>query len=182
MFRIQVRRKSFAFAIRIISWLFLLSLTNFFIFAFNGNNLGDRLAFSLGLIFAIVAFQFIISDKIPNLPYLTIIDRYNLIVLAFTLLTAFQSVVIGWKSQDSVDEDEIDDINKYDYFCLVIIGVLYVLTHLMFALYVWQKIKEENGKIGQSFVSTHQQGLAIIAHKRVELQEFGILYQQNASA
>eukprot|EP01084_Bolivina_argentea_P299017 515406_1 len=78
IFRVQVKRRSFAFCVRVLFWMFLLSLMGFYIFGFEYNNLSDRLSFSIGLIFAIIAFQFIIGDQLPNLPYLTIVDKYNL--------------------------------------------------------------------------------------------------------
>ena len=51
--------------------------------------------FIIGLIFAIVAFQFIIAERIPNLPYLTIVDKYNLGVFVFLILNSFESVFVS---------------------------------------------------------------------------------------
>eukprot|EP01084_Bolivina_argentea_P095361 171469_1 len=170
IFRLQVKRRSFAFCIRVLLWLFCLGFISFSVFAFNINALSDRLSFSMGLIFAIIAFQFIISDQIPNLPYLTIVDRYNLFVFVFILLISFESVIVGWKDATLFESNKecmpafmkkyvsFNESNVcaeiYDYCCLVILAVIYVVFHVIFATYIGIKRRVENRKIGVSIVKT----------------------------
>ena len=180
---------------RIVLWMFLLSLMNFYIFSFNSINLSDRLDFSIGLTFAIVAFQFIISDQIPNLPYLTIIDKYNLSVFSFILINSLISVIIGWKDSSLIEllfinnnnnnndytDDELNEkikkkANDIDYIFFIILVIIYILFHILFTLYVIKKKNYENNKIGKSFINTHKNGLKIEAYPGNKLKKIGVMY------
>eukprot|EP01083_Nonionella_stella_P039122 106401_1 len=143
-FRIQVQRKSYAFCMRVGFWMFLFAVMGFYIFGFTATNLSDRLAFSIGLIFAIVAFQFIIADQLPNLPYLTIVDKYNLAVFMFILTISFESVLVGWKEEGLFG----DNSETYDYYFLIALVIAFIVYHVGFAIYIMKRRQFENSKIG----------------------------------
>eukprot|EP01084_Bolivina_argentea_P320641 556368_1 len=151
-FRVQVERKAFGFFMRSMLWMFLLSFCGFYIFAFKTSNISDRLAFAVGLVFAIVAFQFILSAQIPNLPYLTIVDKYNLAVFIFILIIALESVIVGWKDGDFWDHDVAETM---DYVFSAFMFIAYLLLHIGFMVYVFKKRRFEKNKIGMTFEETH---------------------------
>lgn len=43
------------------------------------DNIGDRMAINLTLVLTAVAFKYVVKEEIPNVPYLTILDKYILI-------------------------------------------------------------------------------------------------------
>eukprot|EP01083_Nonionella_stella_P111186 326020_1 len=108
-FRIQAKRKSYAFAIRVLFWMFLLSLIAF----------GE-----MGLVFAVVAFQIIIGDALPAVPYLTIVYKYNLTVFIFIILITIEALLVGWREDGIADWcEELDQ-----WFCICFF-VVYVVFH-----------------------------------------------------
>lgn len=120
--------------------------------------MSDRLDNAIGLIFAIIAFQFVVAGQIPNLPYLTIVDKYNLAVFVFVLILLLESVVVGWREGQWFDEDQTEAI---DNLFLGLLSGVWLLFHIMFVSYVYLKMQAEVDKIGRPFDHTHgQQTLA----------------------
>eukprot|EP01083_Nonionella_stella_P111188 326024_1 len=133
-FRIQAKRKSYAFAIRVLFWMFLLSLIAF----------GE-----MGLVFAVVAFQIIIGDALPAVPYLTIVYKYNLTVFIFIILITIEALLVGWREDGIADWcEELDQ-----WFCICFF-VVYVVFHSIGVVYVRSKVEQENDKIGQTIEAT----------------------------
>ena len=91
----------------------LLAYTSVCTFALSPtDDLGDRIGFLITLILAAVAFQFIVSQYLPNVSYLTILDKYTFIV--FTLCCALLGVVSYIGVANVTDEQRV----KYDKWCL----------------------------------------------------------------
>eukprot|EP01084_Bolivina_argentea_P091056 163972_1 len=78
MFRIQIKRKWQGIIYRLLLWLLFLGLMSWATFAVDASDIGDRLSYSITMALTIVAFQFIISDQLPQVNYLTLLDKYNL--------------------------------------------------------------------------------------------------------
>ena len=60
------------------------------------DELGDRLAVNLTLLLTAMAFKWVLNDQTPNVPYLTVMERY--VVLTFTML--FVQGVAFWFLSD----------------------------------------------------------------------------------
>mmetsp|Transcript_9419 Transcript_9419/g.14433 ORF Transcript_9419/g.14433 Transcript_9419/m.14433 type:complete len:400 (+) Transcript_9419:56-1255(+) len=146
-FRVQARRKSYAFSVRILFWMFMLSLITFGQAGMDATDIEGRLAYSIGLVFAVVAFQIIIGDSLPSVPYLTLVDRYNILVFLLIIGCMFEALIVGWKEDGLVAD-------AFDWWFYAILFPLYVVFHIGGVIYIKRKIVEEDEKIGDTLEST----------------------------
>ena len=56
------------------------------------------------LMLAVVAFQYVISSTMPNVPYMTLADKYTVFCFVVVLGVAAQTSVVGWRG-DGVQAD-----------------------------------------------------------------------------
>jgi len=145
VFRAQVRRRSKAVMTRIIFWMFLLGLLSVAVYSIAPDDVADRLGFIITMILAIVAFQFVISSTIPQVTYLTLIDKYNLFVFISIMLATLETVVVGAHSTNFENADTIDSWSSFIYIGYYLIG------NVIFIIYSYHKSKQELKKIGQKF-------------------------------
>ena len=138
-FVIGIKRKWFAQIIRIFVWMFLLSVMIFLMSSIDPTNVEDRLNYSIGILFAIIAFQFVISSHLPNLPYLTIIDKYNVFSLVLILITSIEAYIVGYY------DPFFNDITTFDQVFFSIVFVVFILFHALFAWYIKKKIDIQEG-------------------------------------
>merc|ERR1712060_512827 len=68
---------------------------HFAVFAVDVGNVADRLGVSLTLVLASVAYKYVVSDKLPNISYLTLCDFYVLGSFFFTALVVCQNAVVS---------------------------------------------------------------------------------------
>jgi len=122
--------------------MFLLGLLSFCMFGFESDDINGRLSFTITLVLSIIAFQFVISGKLPDVPYLTLIDKYNLFVFIMILLLSLECVIVGWKETGYHHSSEVDKWFQVVYATVFIIG------HTIFAVYSRRQQKLENSKIG----------------------------------
>ena len=107
---------------------------------------GDRLSYATTMILSIVAFQFITSNILPNVPYLTLVDKYIILTLLCIVGITLESVFLGFY-QLSFSEDEIETIDQYTFF---IIAGVDIVAHLWFLYVAIKSNNFENRKIGKS--------------------------------
>merc|ERR1712190_194522 len=93
---------------------------------------GGKYGLLLTLLLTNVAFQFVIGTYIPNLPYLTILDCYAIGSVVFIFL------VMAQIDQDG-DEAEI---------VAIVIGSLFGIKQIVFAIWGWRARKYETKKLG----------------------------------
>jgi len=128
--RFQLVRQHSRYLYRVGFYNFVLSVTSVCAFALSPiDDLGDRIGFLITLILAAVAFQYIVSQYIPNVPYLTVLDKYTFGVfsVACLLLTAVSLISVV-----KVSDDMRNELDKW--FCQVYV-VLLVLMQLSFLVY-----------------------------------------------
>jgi len=104
-FRLQARRLAENILFRVILWMSLLGLVSFAIYAIDPADISSRLSYAVTMNLSVVAFQFVISSMVPHVPYLTLIDKYNLMIFGTVLLQSFFAVLSGargtWMSDDA---------------------------------------------------------------------------------
>ena len=131
-FVIIIKRKWYAQLIRTILWMFLLSVMIFLLSGIDPINIQDRLAYSIGILFAIIAFQFVISGHLPNLPYLTIIDKYNIFSLMLILFTSIEAYIVGYYDSFFSHGDIVDIDQTFYSF----VFAFFILFHAGFMCYI----------------------------------------------
>mmetsp|Transcript_234 Transcript_234/g.373 ORF Transcript_234/g.373 Transcript_234/m.373 type:complete len:431 (+) Transcript_234:130-1422(+) len=128
--RIQLKRKAEGYLYRVAFYNLLLAYTSVCAFALNPvDGLGDRIGFLITLILAAVAFQFIVSQYLPNVSYLTLLDKYTFAV--FTICCALLGVISYIGIADLSDEKRV----QADKACLWIYLAVLTVVQLLFWLY-----------------------------------------------
>merc|ERR1712228_910646 len=72
--RVQVARKWKGIVYRLIMWLLFLGIMSWSTFGVDSENIGERLSYAVTMALTVVAFQFIISDNLPQVSYMTLLD------------------------------------------------------------------------------------------------------------
>merc|ERR1712190_462733 len=101
---------------------------------------GGKYGLLLTLLLTNVAFQFVIGTYIPNLRYLTILDEYAIgsVVFIFLVMAQIFIFVLAEIDQDG-DEAEI---------VAIVIGSLFGVKQIVFAIWGWRARKYETKKLG----------------------------------
>eukprot|EP01083_Nonionella_stella_P255068 875927_1 len=113
--------------------LILLLLTAFSFFTFAIVDLNYVLSFCSTLVLAIVAFQFVISSTVPNLPFLTFIDHYSFMCLAFIAVLCTVHCLF------------IDDDNEQ--VVAVVFVALFGVYHAVYGVYAVLAMGKEKKKL-----------------------------------
>jgi len=95
-----------------------LSLTGF---ALNQDgDLGNRLNLLITLVLTAVAFSYVVLGELPNVPYLTLMDKYILTGYGFVVLIMIESSFLNIIGRDN------------DIICFYIFVSIYILYHIFF--------------------------------------------------
>lgn len=101
--RVQLKRKAEEYMHRVGLYKFLLTYTSLCALTLNPvDGLGDCLSFLIKLILAALAFQFIVSQYLPNVSFLTLLDQYTFLV--FTLCCVLLGV-LSWVGSADMTKD-----------------------------------------------------------------------------
>jgi len=131
---------------RVVLWMALLGLLSFAIYAIEPADIASRLGFAVTMNLAVVAFQFTLANMVPGVPYLTLIDKYNLSIYCMILLQSLFAVFTGVRgSLISVDaQTNLDNV-----VCYTMVS-LFFLFHLFCYHYAKEQIGLELSRIGLS--------------------------------
>jgi len=108
-----VQRKWRFYKSRIFSCLILISLLSFLSFGFEVEEFEQRINLLLVVFLAAVAFQFTLSDSIPQVNYMTKLDRYLLVLYGLIAGLAYEAVTISRLEKNGYGElaRDIDGIS-----------------------------------------------------------------------
>ena len=96
---IQLRRES-AFMLRlVIAPLVLLVMLSWSVFWMDQASLGDRMDISFIGILTVVAFQIVISEHLPRIPYFTLMDTFLYINYGVLFASVMVNLRVGWLDQ-----------------------------------------------------------------------------------
>ena len=143
--RLKVRRKWKIYVINILLLLFALTGLSLSAFYLNYEQLGERLGLLITLILTSVAFSIVIQDKLPNVTYLTFMDKYILTSYAFLIVIVIESVLISTVEEDVDKQQDLDQLLFYIFSSLWVI-----IFGAFFGYYAWKLIKREHEKINMS--------------------------------
>ena len=125
---IQVERDP-GFALRVIVLpLVMLVMLSWSVFWMNRDSLGDRLDVSFVVILTVVAFQILVSEQMPRIPYFTLMSAF--LYINYMMLVA--SVVINISVDRLARRGQTERSHSVDFRCRWLFPVIYI-TLLMFA-------------------------------------------------
>ena len=103
--RLKMKRKWKVFVINIVSLLCALCGLGLSAFYLPREQLGERLSLLITLILTSVAFSIVIQDKLPNVAYLTFIDKYILASYFFLIAVVIESVLVSIIDDEEWQQD-----------------------------------------------------------------------------
>merc|ERR1711879_724891 len=92
--RLKVKRRWKVFFANIVFLMACISVLGLTSFALNEEDLGDRLNLLITLILTAMAFGFIVTMSLPNVPYLTYLDKYILCQYMFLVLIMGETALL----------------------------------------------------------------------------------------
>ena len=112
--------------------MFLIVTTAFASIAIPSSDVVDRLSIILTMFLTAVAFQFVLSERLPSKPYMTLTDRY--IIGAFSLLFVQALLAVVNTGPGQSDTPMIKQAAEYDIVGELVVLTVWVSMHLFLAL------------------------------------------------
>eukprot|EP01083_Nonionella_stella_P313733 1127500_1 len=139
--RLKIKRKWQVYVINIVLLLCALCGLSLCAFYLNHEQLGERLGLLITLILTSVAWSIVIQDKLPNVAYLTFIDKYILASYLFLICVMIESV---WVStiDDEEKRENVDILLFYIAACLWIIFMA-----IVWIVYAYKLRQKEERKL-----------------------------------
>merc|ERR1712087_573762 len=129
--------------------MFLLGVLSFCIFSHSHHHVGDRLSFGITMVLTIVAFQFVITSSLPQVNYLTLIDKYNLFIFCLNGAMIVESGILGIESlADNESIAGLMSAQELDEIFIVVFVLAFILGHFVFAIVAYKRNQSEWAKEG----------------------------------
>eukprot|EP01083_Nonionella_stella_P026250 72191_1 len=128
----------------VIFILCVISFMTLSVFTFGDDSAVDRINFVSTMFLTAVAYLFIVSQFLPKVDYLTLLNWYTNFVIIFMLSIVIETVIVGELIDGgsiSMDESDLDDV------VVVIYLVVWVIVHVVFIIYSMKSYKIELAKI-----------------------------------
>eukprot|EP00056_Hartaetosiga_gracilis_P019289 m.246969 g.246969 ORF g.246969 m.246969 type:complete len:281 (-) comp75641_c0_seq1:47-889(-) len=91
---IPISRKYMFYIYKVIVINLIMLIWSWVVFWMDHDAIGDRMSISITMFLASVAFVFVISDKLPKVEFLTVLDKMLLFVFVSLFLSAVESFVV----------------------------------------------------------------------------------------
>ena len=127
---IVIARRAGYYVYKIFLPLGVLTFTSIFFLAIPINSFADRLAFISGLLFTTLAYQIIISNSVPRVPYLTLGDTYTIFLFSFMIAEVF----IAYHISQNVLKNGADRVPTIERVMEIFLPSIFILTQILF---VW---------------------------------------------
>ena len=137
--------------------IFFISILGFVPFSFASTSPHFRIQTTLLLILSSVNFRWIVTQRLPSISYLTILDKYAITALVFLVSLCVWHAIIGSNIFWQLTKAERD---KIDYVALYLIASLFAGFHIIYILYfVWKYLRYKNLSAGKKEEIDAEMGL-----------------------
>lgn len=140
---IYITRDAEFYLANIIFIMFILVLVSASIYIVDVNDLGSRISILITSILTAVAFKFVTITFVPQVPYMTTLDKYNLLCFAALGILIIKCVVIHY-IDDEQDKQDFNDDFIYGY----------VIIWVGFHIIIW--IGSKNKLFSESWDNVHK--------------------------
>ncbi|XP_078691440.1 cys-loop ligand-gated ion channel-like isoform X1 [Branchiostoma floridae x Branchiostoma belcheri] len=136
----HVQRKMGFYVWNIAFIMFLIMALSFTAFSVPPNEPADRLGVTLTLLLTSVAFKFVVTQSLPTISYLTLLDKYVLLCMIFQCLMAVQNALASIVSNAWL----------FDLVSMAVLAGIVFFTHLVFGVLMFVKIRSTNKQLRQA--------------------------------
>ena len=126
-FEFHIRRRYSYYLTNIVFMMFLISLLSFTTFFIDPDSTGDRLSVILTLLLTAVTFKFVVSQSLPPVSYLTVLDWYVLTSVIFIFAVALENSIVS-------KIKTVDGRKLFDNLSCGIASLSFVLIHLWYGV------------------------------------------------
>jgi len=146
--KIKLRRKSEGWLKNVILLLWLIFSCAFAAFSLDPEDLGDRFGIVLTLLLTATAFKFVVSDSLPKVTYMTVLDKYiSVCNLGLILFVLYFSTV---PHLNVLHEAFDDDVHRAELtIFLPIAAGIWILFNIVFLYRVWRVNKIHKAERGR---------------------------------
>ena len=131
LMQIKLVRKPGFYLWKVIIPLIILVIISWSVFWMSEESLADRISFSLTGILTVVAYQFLISENLPNISYLTLMDAILSLSFLAIALTVAENIIVNWFKMENLKFLA----NKVDRVCRVAFPTIYVFSLFIITFY-----------------------------------------------
>ncbi len=131
LMQIKLVRKPGFYLWKVIIPLIILVIISWSVFWMSEESLADRISFSLTGILTVVAYQFLISENLPNISYLTLMDAILSLSFLAIALTVAENIIVNWFKMENLKFLG----NKVDRVCRVAFPTIYIFSLLAITFY-----------------------------------------------
>ena len=126
---IDVQRRSGFYLWKVMLPMVLIVMLSWSVFWMQGERMAVRVPLSATCVLTIVAFQFVVSESLPRVAYLTLLDAITIFSFALITLTALQSMVVtrGLAEHD-MRLHRLDRLCRAVFPCGYLAGVAAIVT------------------------------------------------------
>ncbi|XP_019626606.1 PREDICTED: gamma-aminobutyric acid receptor subunit beta-like [Branchiostoma belcheri] len=161
----HVQRKSAFYSWNTALILYIIIALSFTVFSIPLEDHKDRLGITFTLLLTTVAFKLVVSQYLPTVSYLTLLDKYVLGCIIFQCVVAVQNTVA------SVIRDK-ERARLFDGVCVGLFGTAVLLAHLFIGIVVWMKWKKNSGKLQE--VDNKFEGLSEKINRAYEVRDMKV--------
>lgn len=130
---VDVERKIGFYLWKILLPFSLLVVLSWSVFWMDHEDLPSRLGVSFTGILTVVAYQFVTISKLPNIPYLTLMDKLIFMSFVLMLLTILENLVVSQiKKSDAAST--VDNLSKWAFPVAYFLGTLMIYIYHFYFL------------------------------------------------
>lgn len=117
VYSIQVERRFGYYLWKIVVPLLLIVMLSWLVFWMSAESLEAQMGVSVTCILSVIAFNFVIADSLPKIPYLTLLDLWVLISYLFVFMSAVENVGCHYltNSERQPIADRIDRVCRWAF-------------------------------------------------------------------
>jgi len=138
--QVKMKRRSQSYVSRVLYLAGLLTFGSLLTWSIDVH-LPHRLILCFTILLTLVAFQMAISNKLPKVRYLTLLDKYLVLGQRFMLFVAIEHAVLKKLIEHEPKLDWVDDA------CACVSASVYVFMNIAYCLLVRRRGKDEEEKL-----------------------------------
>lgn len=144
------------YLVNIVGIIFVIVLFAASVYAIPASDFAARVSVNLTLLLTAVAFKFVTNSWVPQVSYLTLLDKYTIVAILMLVIQVLENFVV------SLNQDEDDNVNRDKIFAIVF-TVVWVAFHIYILIGSrrhwfcdeWDKVLDGDDSAGSCVSSDH---------------------------
>mmetsp|Transcript_22974 Transcript_22974/g.28213 ORF Transcript_22974/g.28213 Transcript_22974/m.28213 type:complete len:452 (-) Transcript_22974:108-1463(-) len=148
VYNIKLKRRYWVYLFKYFLFNFIITAGSLFVFS---ELVQEKLDYLVTLLLTQVAYQFVLTTSLPNLPYLTILDKY--VSFGFIYIFLIMVFILSFSAAYDIEEEA----SKFQYALYILIGI-FIIFHIYIAIVIILALKYETKKLDLSTIQLANAG------------------------